>query len=1039
MSLSSIINQINNLTGYNIPSASGVIISSSQQVGSGSVNNIINYINGITGYSIPNTEVQFVSGANVAGPVIIYTPYSSGDTIPTNGIAPGQIIRAEHILRIIYALSGITEDTIIISGSFLTSGSNVLNGTLSLPFIDDQRFLFVSGGYVVGVDLPPSSSYAISSSYSVSSSFAQSTVSSSYSVSSSFATNALTASYFTGSISNADFAITASHALSGNGSFSGSFSGSLYGTSSWAESASFALTASYALNIPVIDLSGYTTTASFNAFTASYNTGSFTGSFVGTLEGTASWAESASFALSASYAESSSYALSSSYAVSASYSSTASYLNPLNQDVYITGSVFINGTASIDVLNVRYISSSIIYSSGSNVFGDSTQDTQTLVGTVLVSGSQSITGSLIVTQGITGSLLGTSSWAFNAITASYIQLAQSASYVLNAVSSSFASTASYLINAKEFYYTGSAPSGSFITTGSLWIDSDSGYMFAYIDDGSDKVWIQPTVEGEQGPIGLTGPQGPSGSQGPTGSSQPFSFVGNDTWATTSSLQVTGSLTVSGSGTFTNIGPAVFTGSLDVSGSGRFTNGLTVNGPITGNGGGPDFVSYYVADAMAIRGRDVGGTFYIDGDPNLGGTIGYRANTHGFSGQINAGNINAGGIVNISGFNTVLSVSGSNTPSFRIQNPNTIWYFESNRKATAGSLEISNNINPGPVALLISPDQNVSIGTNVTSSFKLDVSGSGRFTNGLTVAGSLSVSGSTTQTGNNTLIGNTTLSGSINVSGSQIFNGSSSFYGTHELSGSNTIRGNTFMFGNIQVSGSSNFNNSEFIITGSTSILGDLNVKGTSVFSNTTFTITGSQYFTGSSFINGNQSLTGNSTVTGSLNVLGNINVVSGSSFTRWGNKLFNYGVFSDTTTQTGAQNTILSMSFNTTDIGGAGVSVVDNTKITVDNTGIYNLQFSAQFDRTTSGTDTVTIWFAYTGSSIPNSATDVLIAGNAANNPVVASWNYVLPMSASSYVEIYWSHNDNEANQVELKAIPTRTGPIRPAVPSVIATLTQIA
>jgi hypothetical protein len=248
-----------------------------------------------------------------------------------------------------------------------------------------------------------------------------------------------------------------------------------------------------------------------------------------------------------------------------------------------------------------------------------------------------------------------------------------------------------------------------------------------------------------------------------------------------------------------------------------------------------------------------------------------------------------------------------------------------------------------------------------------------------------------------------------------------------------------MFGNIQVSGSSNFNNSEFIVTGSTSILGNFNVQGTSVFSNTTFTVTGSQYFTGSSFINGNQSLTGNSTVTGSLNVIGNINVVSGSSFTRWGNKLFNYGIFSDTTTQTGPQNTILSMSFNTTDIGGAGVSVVDNTKITVDNTGIYNLQFSAQFDRTTSGTDTVTIWFAYTGSSIPNSATDVLISGNAANNPVVASWNYVLPMSASSYVEIYWSHDDNEANKVELKAISARTGPVRPAVPSVIATLTQIA
>jgi len=71
-----------------------------------------------------------------------------------------------------------------------------------------------------------------------------------------------------------------------------------------------------------------------------------------------------------------------------------------------------------------------------------------------VSGSAIITGSLTVTQGITGSLFGTSSWATNALTSSYILNAISASfasqaanattasYVLNAVSSSFATTAS---------------------------------------------------------------------------------------------------------------------------------------------------------------------------------------------------------------------------------------------------------------------------------------------------------------------------------------------------------------------------------------------------------------------------------------------------------------------------------------------------------------------------------------------------------------------------------------------------------------------
>ena len=67
-----------------------------------------------------------------------------------------------------------------------------------------------------------------------------------------------------------------------------------------------------------------------------------------------------------------------------------------------------------------------------------------------------------------------------------------------------------------------------------------------------------------------------------------------------------------------------------------------------------------------------------------------------------------------------------------------------------------------------PNGNVTIqdaGTYVDNGFRLDVSGSGRFTDGLTVTGSFAVSGSTTQIGNNTLSGNTLLSGSIIISGS----------------------------------------------------------------------------------------------------------------------------------------------------------------------------------------------------------------------------------------------------------------------------------
>jgi hypothetical protein len=298
--------------------------------------------------------------------------------------------------------------------------------------------------------------------------------------------------------------------------------------------------------------------------------------------------------------------------------------------------------------------------------------------------------------------------------------------------------------------------------------------------------------------------------------------------------------------------------------------------------------------------------------------------------------------------------------------------------------------------------------NQTITGSLIVSGSNTFTNigPALFTGSVNITGSTTQTGDNTLTGNTVLSGSINVSGSTTLNGITSFYGTHTLSGSNTITGNTILSGSINVSGSSNFNNSIFTVTGST-------------------------------FIKGVTNISGSTNITGSFNVTdGDINIVSGSSFTRWGNKLFNYGQFSSTVTQSGSANTAYSMNFDTTD-SALNVNIVSGSRITVNNTGIYNLQFSAQLGNTANSTIDFDIWFAYTGSNIANSNTNVTLNKTAGSNGrLVASWNFMTPIAANDYIEIKWSCNDSTG---QIQAQGTQTGPARPAIPSVIATLTQIA
>jgi hypothetical protein len=243
------------------------------------------------------------------------------------------------------------------------------------------------------------------------------------------------------------------------------------------------------------------------------------------------------------------------------------------------------------------------------------------------------------------------------------------------------------------------------------------------------------------------------------------------------------------------------------------------------------------------------------------------------------------------------------------------------------------------------------------------------------------------TGSNVFIGNETITGSLLVSGS-----------TTQI-GNNSLLGNTYLSGSLDVSGSTNFHNH-------------------------TITMTGSIFISGSQII------------TGSLDIKGNVNVASGSEFYLAGNKLFNYGQFSDTTTQSGSANTAYSMKFNTTDVAHE-VSIVSGSRITVDNTGLYNLQFSAQLDNSANTNEIVDIWFAVTGSNVANSNTQLAINKAQAGNfgKVVAAWNIMLPLSASNYVEIKWSATNST---ITLSSVGTQTTPDRPAIPSVIATLTQI-
>lgn len=109
-----------------------------------------------------------------------------------------------------------------------------------------------------------------------------------------------------------------------------------------------------------------------------------------------------------------------------------------------------------------------------------------------------------------------------------------------------------------------------------------------------------------------------------------------------------------------------------------------------------------------------------------------------------------------------------------------------------------------------------------------------------------------------------------------------------------------------------------------------------------------------------------------------------------------------------------------------------SSKIYVSSTGLYNIQFSAQLDKTGGSASSVYIWPRINGQNVPDSATKVVIDGP--NNEIVPAWNFLLPMKAGDYFELAWQSNDTD---VVILAEPA-TGNI-PGIPSIILTMTYVS
>ena len=147
-----------------------------------------------------------------------------------------------------------------------------------------------------------------------------------------------------------------------------------------------------------------------------------------------------------------------------------------------------------------------------------------------------------------------------------------------------------------------------------------------------------------------------------------------------------------------------------------------------------------------------------------------------------------------------------------------------------------------------------------------------------------------------------------------------------------------------------------------------------------------------------------------------------------------FGSFYDTTIQTNpVADVVRPFYLNTTDLS-KGVSVVSGYLMQVANSGVYNIAFSAQLEKTSANKADVDIWLAKNGTNVPWTTTTTVVEGS--SDRQVAAWNFFLNLNSKDTAEIRWHSSDTN---VALVAVSGHTVPSHPDIPSVIVTVNSVS
>jgi hypothetical protein len=170
-------------------------------------------------------------------------------------------------------------------------------------------------------------------------------------------------------------------------------------------------------------------------------------------------------------------------------------------------------------------------------------------------------------------------------------------------------------------------------------------------------------------------------------------------------------------------------------------------------------------------------------------------------------------------------------------------------------------------------------------------------------------------------------------------------------------------------------------------------------------------------------------VSGSVFVSQSISV--GGDLFVGGNKQFNVGTFDSTTTQSGSANVSQSLQFNNTEIS-QGVTLVSGSRLTLVNSGTYNIQLSIpDFQTDDVGPQVLNVFLHKNGTIVSNTTRQAHT--NGANVSVSLYCNWVVNAASNDYYELVMQTTDSD-----LRIINTPASGSVAQSPAIIATVTQV-